>query len=62
MRLKLSYRGCTVIVTSELAARRWARARLGAARLTETPTETGWQYWPARDPSGSAEPVTAVVL
>lgn len=48
-------------VTSERAAKAKAREWLGAARLTETPTETGWQYW-AVDADEDADCVTVEVL
>ena len=63
MKLKLFYDGRSVTVTSERAAKAWAREQLGAKRLKETPTENGWQYWDVRDDDEMSEnDVTVVVL
>jgi hypothetical protein len=51
--------GQTATVTSERAARDVARRWLGVSRVTETPTERGWQLWPmhaAEDSARAAPP------
>jgi hypothetical protein len=49
--------GVRVRVGSEREARRRARELLGVERVTETPTERGWQLWPV----GAAEDSDQVV-
>jgi hypothetical protein len=48
-KLKLFFEGKSITVTSERAAKAWARKELHAERLHETPTVDGWQYWDARN-------------
>lgn len=62
MKLKLFYEGDSVIVTSERAAKAWARGHLAGKRVFETPTERGWQYWSSKDPEDDEVPVTVLVL
>lgn len=63
MKLKLFYDGETVTVTSERAAKAWARQALGAKKLKETPSQNGWQYWDSTDDDEMSEnAVTVVVL
>jgi hypothetical protein len=62
MKLKLFYEGESITVTSEAAAKRWARKKLGAKRVYETPTATGWQYWTTKDENKEETPVTAIVM
>jgi hypothetical protein len=62
MKLKLFYEGNSVVVSSERAAKAWARERLGAKRLKETPTGNGWQYWNASDSDDSSDDAVTVVV
>jgi hypothetical protein len=62
MKLKLFFEGRSVVVTSERAAKTWARNQLGVKRVYETPTERGWQYWPSAELNEDYSAVTVVVL
>lgn len=62
MKLKLFHDGESRTVTSEAAAKRWARTRLGVNRLHETPTSDGWQYWDASSNDEDGPVVTVKVL
>ena len=46
MKLRLRYGAESIVVTTERAARAWAREKLGVDRVYETPTNSGWQLWP----------------
>lgn len=62
MKLKLFFEGDSVIVTSERAAKAWARKQLGVKRVYETPTERGWQYWSSLTEEDTGDAVTVLVL
>jgi hypothetical protein len=62
VKLKLFFEGKCIVVTSEGAAKTWARKQLGAKRVYETPTDRGWQYWASADPSDDSSAVTVQVL
>jgi hypothetical protein len=62
MKLKLFYDGQSVTVTSEAAAKTWARKQLGAKRLKEAPTSNGWQYFNATDKDDMSDDSVNVVV
>ncbi len=53
--------GQSQTVTSERAARAVARQWLGVSRVTETPTERGWQLWPVHAAEDTDRVVTVEV-
>jgi hypothetical protein len=62
MKLKLFFDGESVTVTSERAAKTWAKKMLGVKQVYETPTENGWQYWGDSNEESEDEVVTVLVL
>lgn len=47
----------TAVVTSDRAAREWARKELGVSRVYKITTHDGWQLW-AKDDD---DPITVVI-
>ena len=61
-KMKLFFEGDSVTVTSERAAKAWARKKLGSKRVYETPTNDGWQYWDNKDPDKNDRPVSVKII